>query len=377
MIKWTMGLHTAKPNRMWVAFPYDPLVVEAIKTAIPGVRWDAEGKVWHAPLDMDVARDIRRLAVSFSAGLEIREDLATWAKAQKAREAALIRPDDTTTDQSTMLPVCRANRPELIEAMESKPWQIPGASFVASQKKVILADQPGLGKTLQTLAAVIENDVRGPILVVAPKTAVVVTWPDEIAQWLGEGEVVYTINADLSPPERRAVVKAIALNAKDYPDVRQWVLMGPNYLRIRADVDEFGNFKRDAAGRKIVRAVNEAIPELFAIQWSAVIVDESHQVTAGGSPGIGKHKWSAQRLGLDCLQIAPNGMRIAISGTPFRGKTEYMFGTLQWLHPEKYTSYWNWVKRHYGVVSNDHANRFGSGIAKGDRILMKNDSLLN
>jgi SNF2 family DNA or RNA helicase len=362
--KWEIGL-LAHKQRIWLRFPYDKGVVETVKEKVPGARWDVQNKCWLFPLDMEVARDIRLVANSFGAKLDIQKSLADWARAEKARIAAIIRPDDITADMSAMLPRVAVQRPALRAAMGDKPWQIPGAAFLVAQRNVLLADQPGLGKTIQTLAAVIELDIRGPILVVAPRTAVNVTWPEEIAQWLGPKESVTVINSTIKPEARRKAIQAAHLRTQN-SNQREWVLIGPNYLRIRADLEEGTNrYVRDAKGKKIIRVVNEGIPDLFQIEWAAIIVDESHQTLAGATGNLKKQ--SAQRRGLGALKLAPNGIRIAMSGTPFRGKTENLWGTLNWLAPEKYTSYWKWIKRHYGVV--DNYSPFGPAVVKGDKIL--------
>ena len=362
--KWEIGLLTQK-QRIWLRFPYDKNVVEAIKEKVSGGRWDTQNKMWHFPLDMEVARDIRSVANSFGYGLSIEKPLADWARAEKARVASIISPDDIAADTSALLPRCRSQRPALVAAMTAKPWQIPGAAFLVEQRNVLLADQPGLGKTIQTLAAIIELDIRGPILVVAPRTAVNVTWPEEIEQWLGPNESVTVINSTIKPEARRHAIRVANLRSKNI-NSREWVLIGPNYLRIRADLEEGTNrYKRDAKGQKIIRVVNEGIPDLFAVQWAAIIVDESHQTLAGATGNLKKQ--SAQRRGLGALKLRPNGIRVAISGTPFRGKTENLWGTLNWLAPDKYTSYWKWIKRHYGVV--DNYSPFGPAVVKGDKIL--------
>ena len=362
MTKWIIAKHSKIPDRIWIGIPYNPELIENLKDCIPGVRWDKQGRVWHAPLDMQVCQDIAALARSWGAGLTIRPDVADWARSEKTRVAGIVAPTDVSRNFD-LLSNLRATRHELIEAMSEKPWQIPGAQFIASQRRVIVADEPGLGKTVQAIAALVEENVTGPILVVAPKSAVDITWPDEIERWLGTSEIVARISADMKPAERRLMIDY----AGQIQTKRCWVLIGPSYLRIRADLDNHGNFVRDANGRKIIRVVNHAIPELFSVEWSAVIVDESHETLAGQSPGVGKKKWSAQRLGLSALRIKTGGFRIAMSGTPFRGKTENIFGTLQWLAPDKYTSFWNWVKRHYGIT--DSFTGFGAGIIKGDQIL--------
>lgn len=359
MREWKMGKVQGEPN-IWVSFPYSAYYVAEIKQ-IPGARFNFSNKTWRFPLDLDVAKDIAALAKRLQITLLVDDGLKAWAKAEKERYASVLKPDDLTADTSGYLPHLRATRPELVAAMEDKPWQIPGAAFIVGQKRVLLADKPGLGKTIQTLAAIAELDVKGPILVVAPRSAVSVTWPDEIRQWLG-AEVIVRINSTIKPAERKKRLDRV----KNAPsNTRTWVLVGPNYLRIRPDLDDWGNYKRDANGKKIFRAVKEGLPELFDIEWQAVIVDESHQTLAGATGN--KKKQSAQRLGLGALNIAPNAPQIAISGTPFRGKTENIWGTLNWLDPIKYSSYWNWVKRHYGVMKT--TAQFGSGVIKGDRIL--------
>lgn len=362
-----MGLRSSG-DRLWLTFEHRHDVTEAVKASVPGIKWDSTASLWHAPLDLEVARDISRVAKQFDVGIRVEPELVSWIKREKARYAAVLKPDNVLVDQSKLLPRTRIEQPQIVEAMISAPWQMPGAQFIADQKGVIVADEPGLGKTLQTIAAIVENDVRGPILVIAPKTAVAATWPEEIAQWLGPDEIVFSIHGDIKPAERRAMASAVA-NKDALQQVwmrRVWVLAGPNYLRIRADVDDKNNYIRDAKGHKIIRAVGEAIPELFQIHWAAVIVDESHQTLAGATPN--KKKQSAQRRGLGALKMVPGAMRMALSGTPFRGKTENIWGTLNWLYPDKYTSYGRWVERHYGSF-RDYSNPFGSGFVKGDSII--------
>ena len=361
---WKIGLWESK-QRIWIDFPYDDAVKEAIQKNVLGARYDRTERMYHAPLDLQTAREIREISRAFHQRLELEPELVAWVRLEKLRYKNLLKPDDFSADTSQWLPRIQHQRPQLWQAMQTFPHQIPGTAFMVGQRSVLLADQPGLGKTIQTLAAIAETDIRGPILVVAPRTAVNVTWPEEISRWLGDEEVVVKINGTLKPPERKVAMQAVIKAVKDYPTERVWVLCGPNYLRIRPDLDGNGNYKRDANGDKIIRTVNEGLADLFHIHWSAVIVDESHQTLAGATGN--KKKQSAQRLGLGALDIDPTGFKIAISGTPFRGKTENLWGTLNWLDPTKNTSYWGWIRRHYGIVNT--GSRFGSGIAKGDALL--------
>lgn len=362
--EWRLDLRE-NGKRILVDFPYSQDHKDLLQARVQGLKWDAKARLWHFPLDLDSCREVLSVVREFNGQLKIEPDLKQWIKEEKERFSNLLRPDDMSVDSSRFLPAIRKTRGGLVRAMSSKPWQIPGAAFIADQKKVLLADQPGLGKTIQTLAAIAELDLKGPILVVAPRTAVNVTWPEEIAQWLGSNEAIVSINSTLKPAERSKLLTGVYQLLDSKLADRVWVLCGPNYLRIRPDLDGNGNYQKDATGKNVIRTVNEGVAELFDPEWAAIIVDESHQTLAGATGN--KKKQSAQRLGLGALKIAPGGLRVAISGTPFRGKTENLWGTLNWLYPEKYSSYWAWIRKHYGISNN--GSRFGSGIAKGDKIL--------
>lgn len=361
-----MGKHSQK-DLIWATFPFNPvtheMVTDYFKATVAGCRWSGKDKMWTAPLDMAVARDIIAVAHHFQGGVKIEPELGTWAKREKSRVASLLRPDAVFQTFAGMLPRVEREYPRMWKAMLNKPWQIPGAKFIADQRTILLADKPGLGKTIQVLAAIAELDLRGAMLVVAPKTAVAVTWPEEIDRWLGPDENVFVINSDVKPEERKLrVEKAKALAERGE---RVWILTQPDYLRIKAELDEYGNYLRDEKKHKIIRAVGPTVADLFRMSFSAVIVDESQKVLATKTGS--KKRWSAQRLGIGALDLIPGAIRIAMSGTPFRGRTEMIWGTLNWIDPKKYTSYWKWIARHYGVMDEFHAEG-ETHLVKGDVI---------
>lgn len=126
-----------------------------------------------------------------------------WVQEERRRIAALVSPDDVAKYDDgaldKMLPIVKAVRPRMWDALRNRPFQMLGAEFIARQRNVLMADQPGMGKTIQTLSAIIENDVNGMIFAIAPRTAANVTWSAEIRRWIGPDEVIYTINGSRSP----------------------------------------------------------------------------------------------------------------------------------------------------------------------------------
>lgn len=336
------------PKKFGIKFPYDRTVIAAVK-GVAGAQWHATLKRWTFPLDLPTINAVTDLGKQFNCNFVITPELKKWVQDERKRIANLITPDDISQASDDLLPRVKEVMPGLWDALRSRPFQLLGAEFIARQRNVLMADQPGMGKTIQTLAAIVENDVQGPILVVAPRTAANVTWPAEIRRWLGPDEIIYVINGKMKPDERGAILAEVMSLRKRQE--RIWVICGPNYLRARADLTPDGlRYKRDSNGQKIIRTVNEGRAELFAIRWSAVVVDESHQTLAGATGNLKKQ--SAQRFGLGLLETKDDGMRIALSGTPFRGKPYNMWGQIDWLEPERRPAYWQWIERHFGTTKN-------------------------
>ena len=249
----------------------------------------------------------------------------------------------------------------IADAFRSRPFQKDAALFAQAYRNVLIADEPGLGKTLESIAAVIGSGTNGSILVVAPKTAMYVTWPAEFERWLKDvapDDIIRTIGGKLSREERLAEMRRmllwdienVAQDGTSLSTSRQWILVSPNYLRFTIATDEHGHYVYDEHGQKIIQPVREALLPLLSVRWQAVIVDEAHQTLAGATGNVKKQ--SAQRRGLGLLDVSPGGLRIALSGTPFRGKHENLWGILNWLEPESYTSYWKWISKHFNMYTD-------------------------
>lgn len=348
-LKWKMGLTFedempyAEPNGIYIILPeYDPAINAALKSELPGPpRWNGKQGRWQFPLHWDVCVGARKIADRYGHDIKITEPLTYWATNEKARQETI---PDVQSMELIELQRVKDEAPKIWEAMSSRPFQTVGAAFAARNRACLIADDPGLGKTLQTIAAVVESGVKGPILVVAPKAAAQLTWPEQLAMWL-PGEDVIVIGDNLKPAERKLAVDNVIRSQGLNPVGRQWIITSPYYLRIRAEVDKYQNYVYGPDKKKVINPVGSALMGLFDVEWAAIIVDESHQTLAGATGN--KKKQSAQRLGLGALQLRDGGLRLALSGTPYRGKESYMWGQLNWLRPDMFRSYRRWVDKHF------------------------------
>ena len=345
---WAMGLvNPQDPQGIWlITDSYDPDVNDDLKAKLPGPpRWNRRTGRWEFPLKWETCTGAREVATKHGADLKLNKALEAWAWSEKERVDAI--PDVQSMDL-VELPNVEAEAPAIWKAMQDRPFQTVGAAFAARNRSCLIADQPGLGKTVQTIGAVIESGVTGPILVVAPKAAAQLTWPQELKRW-APGDNVQVIGDNLKPRERAQAVKDLMTGGfdrsdRDYRGKRFWIITSPYYLRINAETDEYNNYVYEK-GKKIIKPVGSALMEFFDIEWAAVVVDESHQTLAGATGN--KKKQSAQRLGLGALKIREDGLRIALSGTPFRGKESYLWGQLNWLRPDMFRSYRRWIEQHF------------------------------
>ncbi len=319
----------------------------------------AKGKgYWTAPLDLETCRRLRQI---FGKDLVIGPELWRWAEEQRDKEANLTALTDLSKIDLTEvvdLPRVRTLAPTMWAAMQNRPYQPVAAKYMAEAVRCLNADQPGIGKTIETLAALVEGGVSGPVLVLAPKTSCSAVWEPEIRKWLAD-DVPFTITqtAGLSPKKREEAYAGfnflIGPAAGGAPD-------GIHFLIANAEQAGIKKFTVCPGGicdgdedwcPELDRHVNKSTkrrPFLHEVKWEAIIADETH-------------KWLINTRGKKASQVGYGFTRLsvadperspmyALTGTPLKGKKWNLFGTLNWLWPKTYTSKWRWISQYFEVI---------------------------
>lgn len=98
----------------------------------------------------------------------------------------LARAGALRLDSTTEIDKLAARLPDSV-AQRLMPHQWAGVRLLAERDEVILADQQGLGKTIEVLAA-LEARESWPAIVIAPATALL-NWRDEVGVWLPHRKV--------------------------------------------------------------------------------------------------------------------------------------------------------------------------------------------
>lgn len=329
-------IHLWTPKVPWG----DDDAFERLKTAckrVNGAYWSDSKKRWTYPLDYGTCLELRRV---WGDQLQIGKELWAWAKAERVRRADLFalgqRDRYDLTYVETFAPILAA-------AMANRKYQQVGAAWAAKAGFGLLGDDPGTGKTLQAMGAVIETGIEDVNLVVAPATAVRLTWLPEIRQWL-PGDEVYTCHGTRAQ-RMRAIELALAGQG------RRWLVVNPEMFEVPHDIVKKG----------VVVGHRDVFYHDLIQRWGSVIVDESHDclITTTGK----KEKQPYFRQGLGQLTVVDGGIRLAMSGTPFRGKLTNLWGTLNWLNPKRYTSYWRWIEAWFVWYEDPiHGHRVVEGL---------------
>jgi SNF2 family DNA or RNA helicase len=299
--------------------------------------------LWRFPASVGVCL---RLREQFGSDLKITNELAAWYVAeqqQAAAQAARVAQNDAVL---TRLPHIA---PTLYATL--RPDQRAGVAAVATAYKdsLLVADQPGTGKTRVTIGGILEAGLTGPILVVAPKLAVKRVWWREWVAWGKDSGVAVFLCRGTRARRQGAVDRFLASAAET-----KVLIIVAEMLRVqRAPLDEDDpKAKRHRRGR----VAGYSYPELFRTPWTAVIVDESHKLL--GSLTVAKSNLMGE--GLAQLHTV---RRYAVTGTPYGrgGRVMGMFGTLAWLWPQEYTSFWRWAEQHFNIEETSHYVPGGRG----------------
>lgn len=344
-----------------------PRFVSGLDAKIPGAFF-TEGKRlggphWSIPLSLPVCQ---RLRDEFGAELEIGPSLWAWAKEEQAKARAMSALASARDAELIFVP---RKAPRLSKAMKSRKYQRVGAKFVAEAMRngagSLVADQPGLGKTLEAIGGVVESGVAGPYLIVTPKTSVMPVWGREIPRWV-DGQTVVTLpdgdrtrNKVVAKERQRRDAALDALASSPSLDAT-WVIVHPEAVRTqvwwRCGVcpketrRKAGKIELSCGHNADLRQpdrIEHEYPQLFSRQWGAIICDESDRalLRLSGTP-------TQTRAGMEMLPLRADGLRVAMTGTPVRGRPHLLWGQLNWLDPVAFPSFWNWVQLYWEVTSN-------------------------
>lgn len=299
---------------IWVTFAYDQQTVFEIKS-IPGFSFkgaDKGGPAWRAKLDMETCREMRRY---WGEDVSFTKRLTDWGR-QVGNRQHNLRELHTTEDVE--LPNLEKRLPELHASL--RPYQRVGAAFVAAEgSHPLIADQPRTGKTRTVIAGLFEDGIpdRGPVLVVAPLTALETVWLKELNE-------VQDLPVFVPWGGRQARLDALEdLIVMEEEGLPYWLVVNPAMIQ----------YRRQGYDENEQEILEPTFPQIMEINWEAVVADEVHKAAMGNTASLTAKAF----YDLKCKK------RVPMSGTPMGGKPIKLYGILHWTHPEIFTSKWKFA----------------------------------
>ena len=304
--------------------------------SIPGASWSAKEQIWRVPTSWASCLALRS---TFKTELEIGPELKAWA----AKEVAgRINPSNVLREIE-ILPEA-----EDIGNEDLFPHQRAGVKFLATARRALLADEPGLGKTAQAIRGLKELHDRGenifPALIVCPNT-LKKNWAREFEKWW-PGVDVQVIKG--TSVQRRAQFEHPAnVYVINWESLRTHSRLASYGSIALARCVECGGHDTKVTPTKC--EVHQR--ELNTIDFKAVVADEMHRSKDPKSKQS-RALWAA---------TGDADIRFAMTGTPIANDVVDMWAILHWLSPEEWPSKTKWIDR----MVNTMFNAFGGMMVLG------------
>lgn len=328
--------------------PYDREDLMLLQS-ISGRSWQKKRRMNTVPLDLTTCHTLREL---FGDRLQIEPDLRAWATEAGRLQRNLGKIAGASTAELKLLPELN---PKLYEAIHLGPkgkrmtaeererwlaedacFQAADVQFMAESQGPLNANQPGMGKTFETIAAVYESGkaYEGPHLVLAPVAALETVWGDILRDW--QDLPVFVASGDTREDRFSELDDAAEYLKYGAPC---WVVANPHQVY---------TITRTTNG---VTTTTEPHPIFHNTQWETEILDEVHMM------GFGKPK----NQSFKAIKAIKANKKMGLTGTPMGGKVINLFNILQYLRPEIFTSKWQWGGQWLHILENEYGKKFCDG----------------
>jgi len=191
------------------------------------------------------------------------------------------------------------------------PFQLEGLAWMIQQengeyKGGILADEMGMGKTLQTIALFL-SERASPTLVISPAVALI-QWHDEIKKYTPEGAF-------------KVMVYHGTDRTTDVEELKKHDIIITTYAIIE------NAFRKESYGFKRKGELVKQKSPLHAIDWARVCMDEAHSI---------KDRTSSTARSAFALKAE---RRWCLTGTPLQNRVGELYSLLRFLRIDPFAYY--------------------------------------
>jgi SNF2 family DNA or RNA helicase len=268
-------------NTVYIDFFFNPIIIEVIKT-IDGREFDGKSKKWSVPVSQLV--EVVNLLKLFRPVLDPDVQELYDGEVKLREDLTRIKLGQFTEEEKTDLSLLN------IPCFE---YQKQGILFLKTCKSALMGDEPGLGKTLQSLSVSVLVKAK-KVLIICP-SSLKLNWQDEINKWFKLPSTV----VEGSPSERQAQWDA---------DVIYYIV---NYECMLRDIELIKSKK-----------------------WDMIIADEATRIS---NPKAKQAK---------AIKTIPCQRKLALTGTPFNNAVQDLWNVLDFCEPNYLGSFWRFTEKY-------------------------------
>ena len=186
------------------------------------------------------------------------------------------------------------------------PYQKAAIKFASDRESTLIADEPGLGKTLEVAGVINLNDKIKNVLIICP-ASIRINWKRELDKWLVRRYNVGIVNRDYYPTTSDIVI-------------------------INFDV------------------VHKHHKTLVSKTWDLFVIDEVHFLKSKATRRS-KYIFGSKRDGVEKIRAEK---KIFLSGTPIVNRPIELFPIINSLDPITWSDQWSYAKRYCDLKHNGY-----------------------
>ncbi len=297
-----------------ITFPYNPKLVPSMHQ-LEGKSWNPKGKYWGGVLCVENIEMLLKL------GFMLEREVHNWY----VKQSALSSLD--TIDVKGL-------------NGELRPYQKEGVAFVEQKGgRALIADDMGIGKTLQAIAWTRVNPkINLPVIIVCP-ASVKYHWKDQLFKWVSDKLTVQVYEG-----KKNNFVKA------DYHIVNYDIL----YTTQKCPTCD--GTKKIWKGRELVKCPSckgkgKLIllrEDLMWVKAVTIIFDEIHFI---------KDPKSNRSMAASYLVKSAKHV-IGLSGTPIDNRPKEIYPGISLINPSVFPSWWKFMQRYCGAEKGPFGWKF-------------------
>ena len=271
-----------KENNLIISFQYDPYLVEIIRR-IGNRQFDTKRKYWKVPISQIETVVSRFSQFKFHFDEDVKKEYLKRRK--KIKRLERIREGIFTKEESQK--ILEIDLPLFL-------FQRNGSGFMCAAHSALNGDEPGLGKTIQAIAAT--KILKCKKILVLTFASLKGTWEEEIQKWIPD------VTYEIIKGEKKCRDKKWAKNINYYI---------VNYELLLRDLDQ-----------------------IQKIEWDAIIADEATRIS------------NPKAKSTKAIKKIKAKYRFSLTGTPLNNSIQDVWSILDFCEPGSFGTYYQFIEEY-------------------------------